>query len=280
MLNLFAHRQLLELPHTTNYSHQENLPLVKLAVFGVLPPSLGKNAAVHSRLVLYCDDGRLLLVQFTANTPATDTPQQLWIPTDSAKGPIICMVLNANSTALLALTSQSYLYVIPFNFTLEADEHSPFIRPVLQEDARVLRCLALRNPTSLVWWQRPHAQRHASIALVGNSFGQLVFIDLETSIEFKLFTFPFGIDRLSIFEELYCQTLLISCSNKMQYQLTLEQFRTVVKELNRKTSTSSTTSSSSYLMACVMNFGGVGFEEDKSLSLNSMSSVLDSNEIK
>lgn len=275
MLNLFAHRQLLELSPSTSHNFQNTS--IKLAVFGVLSPGFAReDAAVNSRLVLYCDDGRLLLVQFTT----TGALQQLWIPTDGAKGSIICMVLNANSTALLALTSQSYLYVIPFNFTLEADEHSSVLRPVLQEDARVLRCLALRSPTSLAWWQRPHAQRHASIALVGNSFGQLVFIDLETSIEFKLFTFPFGIDRLSIFEELYCQTLLISCSNKMQYQLTLEQFRSVINEPTRKKSTSSTISSGSYLMACVINFGGVGFEDEKGLYPDSMSSVLDSNEIK
>lgn len=272
MLNLFSHRQLLEL--TTTDHHFSNTS-IKLAVFGALLPGFaGKDASVQSRLVLYCNDGRLLLVQFTT----TGALQQLWIPTDGAKGSIICMVLNSNSTALLALTSQSYLYVIPFNFTLE-NEHSPVLRPVLQEDARVLRCLALRSPTSLVWWQRPHAQRHKSIALVGNSFGQLVFIDLETSIEFKLFTFPFGIDRLSIFEELYCQTLLISCSNKMQYQLTLEQFRSVINAPTRKKSTSSTISSGSYLMACVVNFGGVGFEDERIYS-DSMSSVLDSNDIK
>lgn len=307
MLNLFSQENVLQLasvpggtPTRSSISRNVYHP-VRLATFGTVQgclsaPRDSAEDAVHARLVLYTEDYRLLLCQFTDQEGPQGVgsfsapPTQVWVPLDSAKGHIISMCLNAQATSLLALTSHSYVYLVPLHFTLSPDPETGRLRASLLEDARTYRCRSLKSPSSLTWWQRQHALSTNSLAIVGTTTGQLLFLDLTTDVEVKQLTVPFAIESLSIFEESTCQTLLINCSNRLQYHLTLEQFRASLGALppsvsgrRRKstTSTTSTTSSGSYLLSCMLSYplGGASFEEDESPT-NALTSILDSTEFR
>ena len=247
---------------------------------------------VDFRLILYLDDYRLLLCQFSNFTNNNNddvncdnysqNQQQLkkfFIPIDRKKGHIIAMCTNSSTNTLLALTNECYLYLIPLDhFSTLYDEHNDQNRVIVEEDARLLQCLSLHNPTAMVWWERPYSLQRSSIAIIGNKNGQLVFVDLDQEMEFKLFTFVSGIERLQLYDEAYSKTLLVTCSNKFQHYLILDPTPAALDHLqkgqyhqnnNRKgtlslstTTTSgasslsiSTSDAANYLWNCVSNYG-------------------------
>ncbi|RWS14078.1 X-linked retinitis pigmentosa GTPase regulator-like protein [Dinothrombium tinctorium] len=126
------------------------------------------------------------------------------------------LCFNATGTWLLLVLEDRTLLKLAVDNILHAKQ--PF-----DKDAVFITTCPILSPVCVVWWTTLDGQQ--DIAIIGNSFGEITFVNILSTKEIGGTYVPFSVRNFSVIRDKYNVSLLISCKNESQWKLTLEETR-------------------------------------------------------
>lgn len=197
------------------------------------------NQFNNNHIVAYYTEQRSTTTATTALTTTTTTKPKVIVRQiyyHAYNEDIVAVCLSDDGERLVLINASSIIYVIPIKNLLLKDRKplSSQKRSMCHYDATIVDCCSLQSPSAITYWnnvKHNNNNRLKDIIIVGNSHGEISFVDWHTKQEIASTYVTEEIKSLEIIMDCFNYTLLITCKAKNDKQQQLSQYKMVLCQL-------------------------------------------------